>query len=321
MLKLAIAITKEILPIKICCMVVLWQIFAYQLSFHPHLAPSSLGSFLSYQILGIVILLFRFGKILEQRHYAGWIRRSSLRNTYSREVASEFTAGVFAIVIISITSTILLLAWPPNINPKAYGYHPITAKSLTEFSWELSWKQPLPEGSKICLTFNYENAPEGQTNSTLVSSSQKIDITAGEIVYWAPDDLEQREKKIILKTPKEHNLELIIPLARIEVPYIKISKAPYLFLQHIIFFMPVIALGLFIFHVLVVNGSLAMIGAWAMSTLCQFENIALLPNVSSLIASGIRYERIALTTSPLEITTWLSIGGILFILCLRKQSR
>ena len=154
MLKLVIVITRQLLSAKICGLIILWQVFAYQLSFYPHLAPSSLGSFLSYQILGIVLLLFRFGLILEQRHLAGWVRLSSLKNTYYREILSEFLAGTLLLVFISFISTIILLLCPPEISSKLNGYHPITAKNITESSWELSWKDALPKESKFCLTFD-----------------------------------------------------------------------------------------------------------------------------------------------------------------------
>jgi len=52
-------------------------------------------------------------------------------------------------------------------------------------------------------------------------------------------------------------------------------------------------------------------GALAISSLTNLKGSYLLPDVGALVASGLRFERTALTTNNIALFTWLAMGAIL----------
>ena len=311
MLNLSTAVFRQLLSWPILLSGALWLALAYSLSFDEHLGAASLGAFLSYIVLALSALILRFGYVLQQRRQQGWLRQDSLRDTTTRAVISETVAAVFSLLLLVVCSQLIVLALSPRLNVQSESHHIVMSRVESDNSWSFVWDDNIPVGSKLCLTFDFENSPKGVLESYIAVKELSAPVIAGEIFYWPLSADNVLDRAITLKAPAEHNISLIRPIARLVIERPPISALPRLLLNQLLFFFTVIALCLFIFRRLKVNGNLASMGALAISSLTNIKEICLFPDVGALVASGLRFERTALTTSNIALFAWLAMGAIL----------
>ena len=311
MLNLSTAVFRQLLAWPILLSGALWLALAYKLSFDEHLGAASLGAFLSYIVLGLSALLLRFGYVLQQRRQQGWLRQDSLRCTTTRAVISETVAAACSLLLLVVCSQLIVLTLNPRLNVQSESHHIVMSRVESDNSWAFTWDDSIPVGSKLCLTFDFENSPKGVIGSSITVEQRSAPVTAGKIFYWPLSANDVRDRTITLEAPAEHNISLIRPIARLVIERPPISTLPRLLLNQLLFFFTVIALCLFIFRRLKVNGNLASMGALAISSLTNLKGSNLLPDVGALVASGLRFERTALTTNNIALFTWLAMGAIL----------
>jgi hypothetical protein len=311
MLNLSTAVFRQLLSWPILLSGALWLTLAYHLSFDEHLGAASLGAFLSYIVLALSGIILRFGYVLQQRRRQGWLRQDSLRCTTARAVISETAAAVFSLLLLVVCSQVIVLALSPRLNVQSESHQTVMSRIESDSSWAFNWNDNIPVGSKLCLTFDFENSPKGIFESSISAKQLSAPVTAGEIFYWTLSADDVRYRTITLEAPAEHNISLIRPIARLVIERPPISALPRLLLNQLLFFFTVIALCLFIFRRLKVNGNLASMGALAISSLTNLKGSNLLPDVGALVASGLRFERTALTTNNIALFTWLAMGVVL----------
>jgi amino acid transporter len=316
MLKLSSAIFRQLLSWPIILCAALWLTLAYNLSFDEHLGAASLGAFLSYSVLALSALIVRFGYVLQQRRQQGWLRQDLLRRTTALAAVSESLAAVFSLFIFIVCSQLVVLGLNPPLNEQHEAHHLVMSRVASDSSWTFTWDDNIPEGSKLCLTFDFENSPDNVKTSSISNSIVEETVTPGNVFYWPLTVDDVRNKTITLESPLEHNLSLIRPLARLVITRPPISALPQLLLNQLLFFFTVIGLCLFIFRRLKVNGNLSSLGALAIASLTNLREVQLMPNVGALVSSGLRYERTALTTNDIALFTWLGIGlALIYFSC------
>jgi hypothetical protein len=311
MLNLAAAIFRQLLSWPVMLTASLWLLLSYKLSFDKHLGAASLGAFLSYVVLAHSALILRFGYVLQQRRQQGWLRQDLIRNTTARAALAEFIAALVLLLLFSVCAQLLVFVFRPEIKVQEPAYYPVHSQLESDSGWTFDWNDNIPIGSKLCLTFDFSNAPTSLTESVISANDKNMDVTAGNILYWTltKDDIVNRS--IVLRSPAEHNLSLIRPLARLSIERPHISTLARLLTQQLLFFFTAIALCLFGFRYLKVNGTLAAVGSLSVVSLTSLQGVHLLPDVGGLIASGLRFERSAFTTPEIALLTWLMIGGAL----------
>ena len=316
MLNLSTAVFRQLLAWPILLSGALWLALAYNLSFDKDLGAASLGAFLSYIVLALCALILRLGYVLQQRRKQGWLRQDSLRRTTGRAVIAEAGAAVCSLLLLVVCAQLIVLALNPGVNGQSESHHIVLSRVESDNSWAFNWDDSIPVGSKLCLTFDFEDAPKGVTESSIAVKQRSAPVTAGKIFYWPLSADDVRDRTITLEAPAEHNISLIRPIVRLVIERPPISALPRLLLNQLLFFFTAIALCLFIFRRLKVNGNLASMGALAISSLPNLKGSHLLPDVGALVACGLRFERTALTTSDIALFTWLAMGAILiYISC------
>ncbi|MDP6963327.1 MAG: hypothetical protein QGF46_04095 [Planctomycetota bacterium] len=314
MLSLTTSILHQLCSWPITIGALLWLVFSYLLSFEEHLSSSSVGVYLSYNVLALSLLTLRFGFVLQQRRQQGFIRQASLRNSTALSASAEFFAAASLLLLMTVAVNFIAIAFKPDKQPPSVAYYPVNSQLEEGASWTFSWPDDIPVTSRLCLTFDFTNAPQGVTNSTITAGAKQQQLTAGQIFYWqlSADDI--TAKKIRLQSDPSHKLSLIRPLARISINRPTADSLPSLLLNQWLYFLTPLAMCLFLFRLLKVNGNLAAMGALSIASLTTLKGFDLLPNVSGLIAAGMRFERNAFTTSTSSLLAWLGIGLILFIL-------
>ncbi|MFT7516725.1 MAG: amino acid transporter [Myxococcota bacterium] len=320
MLSLSTAIFRQLLAWPTIVAAALWLLLSYQLNFNAHLGAASLGAFLSYTSLALSAIILRYGYVLQQRRQQGWLRQDLLRTTTSRAAVAEVLAALMALMLFAVCAQTMVFVLKPAVSGEREAYHPVNAQVDADSEWTISWNDQVPAGSKLILTFDFSDAPQGIRQSMITGNGVQRTLTAGEVLHWQLEDPDVWRQAISFSVTQEHNLSLIRPLARLVIVRPTLAALPRLLLNQLLFFFTVIALCSFIFRYLKVNGNLAALGALAISSLANLEGVRLLPDVGGLIAAGLRFEKTAFTTSETALLTWLGLG-LVFIYFSCRQPR
>lgn len=325
-------------------------VLAALLSYDAVLDASATGTWLAYVALLPMLLVLRLGVLRRERRAQGFSVEERLRDPRGLRLplAEGAAAALLCTALLAaagLGAALGLVHFPDGER----SLHPLRA-GAAEDGWLLRFEAPAPPGSAALLTFAYQQPPAGGDFRVALEDDAggRGEAVVGEVLRWPLPEEARRDGRLVLRplevaAAREAGMQLIGPIARLEVPRPGGGRLPALLGGLLLYFLPLLGLALCFERFLRIDGVLAALTALMLGALAAYRPDldyarpggaigalvqgvlllkAALPDLSGLYAVGHRYELRAGTAAWPSVLAWLALGiGALLLAAHRRKPR